>query len=286
VGDLEKTSLPRELSGLRWRPHPIEWGLLAVVVVLQRLVMWRDLQTSLPRIAELARESQERGGTRDYFTGLAYDIQNVAHAREYYLGLESELSMLDSVAWALLKRKCLHYASECSPDRGWAQLIATLNEAKGYCLLLHLGMSSVEFVEEGKLPSPDVRGWNEAQLIHVEVKTVEKSDEAISRQHVLGSGTATFHALREDYELGLRRKLAQTLSRADVQLGAASRRIALLVIHPDLWTPGHSDNELQASLHDVRPGDLEVVFEVRGVQATLLPRVRTNAADDLVRGAQ
>jgi hypothetical protein len=231
------------------------------------------LEVWCPRINELAEEAVGLAGGDSYFNDLDDDIRRIGPAREYYLALEQDLAQLDQKGWATLKRKCLKYAGVRSERRGWDQLISTLNEAKGYCLLLRIGFLAPEFVEEGDLPTPDVRGARGSEIALVEVKTIHESDAALARKQEFGRGPLTFSAVPADYADMLKKKLSMTIEAAVGQLGSADRRIVYLVIHPDAPLTAQHLDELVASLRAVRPRNVEVVFEVRGAQSSLIPRV-------------
>ncbi len=227
-----------------------------------------------PRISEMARLAATMGVDESYFNGLENDIRNCPAARDYYSKLESELQWLDADAWATLQRKARSYFGQRHKTRGWSQLVSILNEAKGYGQLRSLGCESIEFVEESDLPAPDLRGINHGDSIHVEVKTIERSDHAIKHQQVLGQGKLAFRSV-DPLGDSWRKKLRSTLSAADKQLGDADRRIAYLVIEIDKpFTPSRW-NETISALQEMRPPNLEIVIETRGIKTSLTPRVKT-----------
>ena len=143
------------------------------------------MKHQFPRISELAIEANGKFGVSSYFNGVEKDIRQSAEVRRFYCELERELQCLNPNAWVTLKRKCFVYAAKQSPRRGWDQLVSILNEAKGYCLLQTLGYTELKFVEEDQERTPDVSGELRGSKAVVEVKTIQKSDDAISRQRVL-----------------------------------------------------------------------------------------------------
>jgi hypothetical protein len=224
----------------------------------------------LPRLAELRDWAASEQVAMSYFDGLEEAVGESGIAVKSYIQLEAELQQLDQSAWLALKRKAQRCIGHVHDTRGWNQLFAVLNEAKGYRLLREIGCHSIAFVDESKKKTPDLVAWEGLDRVHLEVKTIEESDEAIRKKIVFGSDELTFRNV-EPLGLGWEQKLAKTLAQADQQLGDAPRRITYLALHID--PPWHSRYEQTMSLiEQVRPSSMEVVVEIRGLRSSLIPR--------------
>src|SRR5712664_1198752 len=99
----------------------------------------------LERMSELRDYSVTLGSANAYFQNDDTKFTD-PRKRRFFLDIERDLHGLDIEAWAFLKDEALPRLQAKHPTRGWEQLFETLNEAKGYNYLVHIGCSDVKFI--------------------------------------------------------------------------------------------------------------------------------------------
>lgn len=155
---------------------------------------------NLPRLFELA-------DINTAFSGYLKDSDIPALIpvkRKVLCDFEADLSALDGEAWAFFKEKtqyksCLEggYSQKASSNakvakekgydglelpRSWQPLFDLRNEARGYGYLKSIGCGGIEFIPESKAGrrTPDLKGMLGGQTVLCEVKTINKSDDAVA----------------------------------------------------------------------------------------------------------
>lgn len=173
------------------------------------------------------------------------DIRNI------WEGRETEFQKLPKEAWDSFKEKIKPYLGSRHTDRGYEQLIATLNEAYTYNYLVLVGCDRVQFIPESQSqPSPDLQGWLEDQTILCEVKTIQASDNEIQerKKRIRVSTADQKQTLPEEFF----NKLEKTINKARDQLDSfnseAKTKIVFLYLNfDDSW--GKFKNEYFAQMN-------------------------------------
>jgi hypothetical protein len=237
-------------------------------------VRWPDMK-ALARLTELSKLAVEKDPDGpNYFQGFEAQIRSSPGLVHVYEQLEADLQALDADSWDALKNKCISCVSAMHPKRGWQQLFDILNEAKGYHLLRGLGYSNVSFLPHGDDLSPDLLGVRGSETALVEVKTFHKSDDAIGRQKTFGRDSLTFEQMPALYDDRFKNKLRAVLDKARSQLLAGDRdgrcrKIAYILIEPDPPLIPERCDQIQRVLAEIRPDDVDLVAEVRGVRVSI-----------------
>lgn len=148
-----------------------------------------------------------------------------------------------------------------SPDRGWSQLVESLNEVRGYRHALELGYSRARLIDEQSIPLPDVEASRpDAAECLLEVKTIQESDEELQMRGQIQSA-----------ESGLPKRLTRAIqekySRAITQIGnhpwaGEARKIFYLIINLDLATVLAEENKdfLETFIKEIQRDDVEIHY--------------------------
>lgn len=185
-----------------------------------------------PRLTEIKVLCDDLNHYDGYFNDIEKCLKsNVAY--EKYFKLEHELQKVDQDAWEILKQKTINYFTKIT-SRGWQQLFEALNEAKGYVHLASAGCSSIIFIPEANIKTPDIEAQNGQNKYLLEVKTINISEqEALNRQEKMRD-----HDVQ--YKLGdvFLQKIDRVIEKASFQLqnykiGKNYERIVLLVVNFD-----------------------------------------------------
>lgn len=148
---------------------------------------------------------------------------------------ENLLTKLDAISLDVFLRKTAGRVSAQNGDRGWTQLVESINEVRGYQHARSLGYRNCRLLDEQSFPFPDIEASNpEGQWCVMEVKTIQESDEELELRGQVQAG-----------ELGLPVRLTRLLRRryrhASRQIAAHARaleaeRICFMIINLDLRT--------------------------------------------------
>lgn len=239
-----------------------------------------SVESLFPLVTELA-ESVDRTLPGHYFANFEADLAS-SGARQWYERLEADLGALTEEARLSLVRKCRPYMCTTRGPRGWDQLISTLEERKGYMFLQMLGCDNIRFLPEGNDPTPDIAADSVEGPVALEVRTLQRSDEALRHIYIAGSGKGQprFRAVPTRYASALGDKFKRTLDEAALQLagfgGPASRRIAYLILEADHSIHfGPRMTQVQSWIASFRPENVEVVLECRELIFSAWPRIKT-----------
>jgi len=158
-------------------------------------------QYNLPRLFELV-------GVNGAFAKYLRDTDSQAHIpikRKVLRDFEEDLSSLDDEAWAFFKTKaqsksCLEgeYSQKANETpkiaqekgygglhlcRSWQPLFDLRSEVRGYRYLKSIGCNDVRFIPENTgqgQQTPDLRGTLGGLTVLCEVKTINRSDDAVA----------------------------------------------------------------------------------------------------------
>jgi len=152
-----------------------------------------------------------------------------------FIEWEALLQDLDPKSLETFLRKAAGKVSaQRNPDRGWSQLVESMNEVRGYQYAHSLGYTTVHLLDEQAHPFPDIEAYNANGKCLIEVKTIQKSDEELRKRGQVQSE-----------ELGLpirlRRLIKKRYSHAVKQISGhpladSARKICYMVINLDLRT--------------------------------------------------
>ena len=152
---------------------------------------------------------------------------------------ERELASLSQGAWTQLKSEAKPYlARKETAGRGWAQLIAILNQARAYNYMQSLGCADIQFIPRARtrrIETPDLKGLLNYVEVLCEVKTIGASDiEIAARRDIKGSPSQNHLSSQflEKLDLTLKKAASQLTTH---QTNEASICVAFLVINFDDW---------------------------------------------------
>jgi hypothetical protein len=180
--------------------------------------------------------------TPDNYFGI-YDSPTLGKSTEkQFIGWESILQELDEASFKTFLRKAAgRVSARPNKDRGWSQLIESINEARGYQYAKSLGYFRCRLLDERAGRLPDIEAFGDAGKCLVEVKTIQESDLEIS-----------MHGQVQVGELGLPKRLTRAIRNAyrnaAEQIAAhpwanEARKVCHLTITVDLRTALVRENE-------------------------------------------
>lgn len=176
-------------------------------------------QTELPRVYELRTLIADPCNPDAYFQNFDASLLDEPLKKKVWLARERELQCLDANSWSQLKAEAQpHLTKRDGSGRGWQQLIAILNQARGHNFLTNLGCSGVQFIPRANQlgrRTPDLEAKLDGRQILCEVKTFWESEEEIARRRNGGVGTTT-----DCLSLEFLKKLSAVLLDAKEQLCA------------------------------------------------------------------
>ncbi len=213
-----------------------------------------------------------RSEAEGYFSRIEEILQTSPSAPGAYRKIEDELDRLSPAAWQQLKKKCKSYLYVRDPIRGWNQLVACLNEAKGYVLLEDLGFTQITFLPEGNGSRCDLTGKQDHAQALLEVKTMNPGAEELrvqrDREWLRRQGKSVEPFDIESYELDdrLTRAISETVQKAAGHLKATQnqtedRLLILLVVNLFFENIKAFDDSLRRFCHRILPAGLELVVE-------------------------
>lgn len=128
-------------------------------------------------------------------------------------------------------------------DRGWTQLVESINEVRGYQHARSLGYRDCRLLDEQSHPFPDIEASNPAgQWCVMEVKTIQESDNELQLRGQVQKG-------EPGLPIRLTRLLRHRYRHASKQIAAHPRateaeRICFMIINLDLRTVLARENKL------------------------------------------
>lgn len=207
--------------------------------------MHPDLIRRFPRLGLLYERSKTLSA-KNYFS--IYDTAELFEGTErQFEEWERLLEQLDAVSFAVFLRKAAGRVAAQNPDRGWTQLVESMNEVRGYQHARAAGYENCRLLDEQSHPFPDIEASNAAgKWCVMEVKTIQESDEELRLRGEL-------QVAEPGLPLRLTRVLRQRYLHACKQIAghphaADAERICLMIINLDLRTLLAEENKVL--LHD------------------------------------
>ena len=204
-----------------------------------------------PRLGLLWERSKT--AARDNYFGI-YDSPILLPGTEkQFIIWEGLLQALDSESLNIFLRKAAgKVTAPSNQDRGWAQLVESMNEVRGYQHAQSLGYTTVRLLDEQAQPFPDIEASQTDGRCLIEVKTIQESDKELQmRGHI--------QTTEPGLPLRLKRLLKKRYSHAITQIAGHpwadhARKICYMVINPDLRTLLADENKelLQAFIHEIQ----------------------------------
>ena len=137
----------------------------------------------MKRINEIITDIRNQYPNDDFFSDFEYSCQVSQEKRKYYKAYNRALTSLDDEAWQILKVKSLQHYLDHRKGQKKQGFFNQLNEAFAYRhLVKSKGFENVQFVEEGKGKTPDIRYIVQNRQFCCEVKTLGISDDEINRR--------------------------------------------------------------------------------------------------------
>ncbi len=148
---------------------------------------------------------------------------------------EGLLSELDPLSFEVFLRKAAGRVAAQNGDRGWTQLVESINEVRGYSYARSLGYRDCQLLDERSYPFPDIEASNPAgQWCVMEVKTIQESDEELELRGQVQKGEPGLpirltRLLRRRYRHGLKQVTAHPRA-------SEAERICFMIANLDLRT--------------------------------------------------
>ena len=224
-------------------------------------------RTELPRVYELRDLICDPCNPSAYFQNLDASLIDEPLKKNAWLVREREFQRLDAKSWNGLKGEARPYlTSRNSHGRGWQQLIAILNQARAHNFLADMGCSHIQFIPRASQigsKTPDLEAKLAEQPVLCEVKTINESEEEITRRTDGRVGTTT-----DRLSVGFLNKLGSILRSAKEQLEAhegslSARRIAFIVPNFDDSISEYKSKyflQIDEYLYKTPTPGLEIVF--------------------------
>lgn len=175
-----------------------------------------------------------------------------AGTEEQFLTWEALLQSLDPQSLEIFLRKAAGRVSACTiPERGWSQLVDSMNEVRAYQYAQTLGYTTARFLDEQANPLPDIEASNLSEQCLVEAKTIQESDDELALRGQVQSAEAGL-------PIRLQRVIRKRYFHATTQIAGhpwatTARKICYMVINLDLRTLLAQENNtlLQKFIEDL-----------------------------------
>lgn len=178
---------------------------------------------------------RSRTSSADNYFGI-YDTPELFESTErQFKEWERLLQDLDPVSFDVFLRKASGRVAAHKPDRGWTQLVESMNEVRGYQHARTIGYENRRLLDEQSHPFPDVEASNAAgKWCLLEVKTIQESAEELRAR-------GEVQAAEPGLPVGLTRVLRRRYVHACQQIAGHARaseadRICFMIINLDLRT--------------------------------------------------
>jgi hypothetical protein len=223
-------------------------------------------RAEFPRIYELIDGLKEPRSRNAYFQNFDVSIRNSPVKWKVFADVEAQLAGLKLNAWNDYKLRVGSLFENRHAERGWQAALNELHEANAYNYLTKLGCTSVEFVPRTEARTPDLRATLGKRVVLCEVKTINRSRDAVTAQRAQRAQT-----LQAELPDAFFNKLAATVRKADEQMAAYSnardiKRIVYIVVQFDDWLheqlPKYLD-QMRQRVWDYLLPSLEIVFDVK-----------------------
>jgi hypothetical protein len=178
----------------------------------------------------------------DNYFGI-YDTPQLFESTErQFKEWERLLQKLDPVSFDVFLRKTSGRVAAHNPDRGWTQLVESMNEVRGYQHARAIGYENCRLLDEQSHPFPDVEASNAVgKWCLLEVKTIQESAEELRLR-------GEVQAAEPGLPLRLTRVLRRRYLHACRQIAGHARaseaeRICFMIINLDLRTVLAQENK-------------------------------------------
>jgi hypothetical protein len=150
-------------------------------------VMHSALVERFPRLGMLWNRSDTAAA--DNYFGI-YDSPTLFPGTEkQFIAWEALLQTLDTDSLKVFLRKAAAKVTACSnPERGWSQLIESMNEVRGYQYARSLGYTTIRLLDEQAHPFPDIEASKGNGRYLIEVKTIQESAEELELRGQIQAG--------------------------------------------------------------------------------------------------
>jgi hypothetical protein len=179
----------------------------------------KPYRSRLQRIYELLDSSKDIGSARNYFRNFEEVLSNGKTPFPYFKNWEDILQTLDADNWIICKSKAVRYVTaKDAMRRDWHQLFDALVEARAYKYLRDEGYGGIHFIEEQpEIKAPDLEAFRDKERILCEVKSINRSNDALAAKQQPFSQITTSITLNE----GFITKLESHFNKARCQMKAA-----------------------------------------------------------------
>jgi hypothetical protein len=169
------------------------------------------LEPHFVRALDLSKEVLKRYPENIYFLDFLSSLNLMPDKRRVWEFYESNFVMLSEKDWTVLKAKVVPRFHNPQKTRRWQTAIDLFNEAIAYSYFLKIGCTTVEFIPEtndGK--TPDIFSLYDGKKIACEVKTLNRSDDAIRIDQLGRSCTVCDQLRSEFFETKLRKTIVES----------------------------------------------------------------------------
>jgi hypothetical protein len=193
-----------------------------------------------PRVGMLYQRS--KASAPDNYFGI-YDSARLYEGTErQFTTWESLLQALDAASLEVFLRKAAgRVSARSNPDRGWGQLIESVNEVRGYMHARSLGFTTCRLLDEQAHPFPDIEAMGVAGRCLIEVKTIQESDQEIKLR---GQLQGAERGLPQRLKRVLRKRYSHAIDQiAGHPWACDAHRICYMIINLDLRTVLAEENK-------------------------------------------
>ncbi len=211
-----------------------------------------------PRLGMLYQRSKT--SAMDNYFGI-YDAPTLHEGTEkQFATWETLLQALDPASLDTFLRKTVgRVSARSNPDRGWSQLVETINEVRGYVYAQSLGFTTCRLLDEQAHPFPDIEASGVEGRCLIEVKTIQESDEEIELRGQVQSAES---GIPQRLKRVLRKRYSHAVDQiAGHPWASDARRICYIIITLDLCTVLAEENKdlLQVFIEELQ-GDVEIHY--------------------------
>ena len=181
------------------------------------------------RIRELVADVGRAHPNDPFFDRFEESCRENPAKQRAYRTYDDAFRLLDSASWKILKSKAIAHFRDHRRGQLKQGFFNQLNEAFAYRYLVRRGFTGVHMLPEDGRRVPDLCYRDGRQIKHCEVKTINISEEEISRRESSKVFTNAYLLLED----GFFRKLASDIASARAQI--ATRRTEGLVYVIVVW---------------------------------------------------
>jgi hypothetical protein len=217
------------------------WLDKAQTIQHRQLPMHSAIKERFPKLAMLWERSDK--SSPDNYFGIYTSPTLHIRTEIQFLTWEALIQSIDPKSLDIFLRKAAGRVSACSnPERGWSQLVESMNEVRAYRYAQALGYTTVRFLDEQAHPLPDIEASNPTERCLIEVKTIQESDDALKLGGQVQSSAS-------ELPIRLKRVIKKRFSHATTQIAghpwaATARKICYMIINLDLRTLLAEENNI------------------------------------------